>query len=79
MKLKRHIEFIKENVDVHIGDFKVTHDMVNNGKMIEDMIPREVTGSFHCSNNPLQSLEGIPKNFSSILFVDNSLKTEKIL
>ena len=49
------------NINKYKGDFKVTSDMVSNGKMIEGMIPREVTGSFYCSNLELTSLEGCPE------------------
>ena len=49
---------------IYEGDFKVTEDMVKNGKMIKEKIPDKVIGDFYCYNNQLTSLEGCPSSVS---------------
>ena len=64
MKLKRYKDFIneaKQDQLIYEGDFRVTDDMIQDGKLIKDKIPDVITGNFHCSNKKLTTLEGSPK------------------
>ena len=78
MILKRHKYFILEKKDdkwIYEGYFKVTSEMVDNGTLIKEMIPDEVTGNFNCSNNQLTSLEGCPSTVGGDFNCDNNKLT----
>jgi hypothetical protein len=75
MKLKNYNEFLTESNSIHQGDFKVTSNMVKDGRFIEGKIPYEVTGDFHCNNNKLTSLEGGPSKVGESFYCYNNQLT----
>ena len=71
--MKRFKDFINETLQVYNGCFKVTLDMISNGKMIKNQIPYYVKGYFDCSALGLTTLEGTPSFVNESFFCNNNL------
>lgn len=71
-----HINFMSLiNPWIYKGDFKVTHDMISNGKLNKYMIPDEILGNFYCSYKNLTTLIGSPIKISGNCYCHNNKLT----